>query len=174
MSLRARRLYARTTRTESFGSVTHLKKPFGYTVPPLANGTRLTISPPNFFFHVGGDVGFASDSTVCLFDELLSTDGGAPFHAYYRTGFLTFGYPERCKRSLRVSLSAHMGGNNLTLEIEGETSKHTRAKKGALHSFPELFDYRMAIGRTRFVRATVWDSGEERSRIYRLALYANL
>ena len=129
---------------------------------------------PSFFFHMGCDVGFASRSAICLFNELLSTDGGLPFTAYYRTGYLTFGCPETVKRSLRASLTAHSGGNELDVEMRSELCTKTFSAQGKDTSLPELIDRRVTLGRFRFLRVTLRDSGSARSRIYRLALFANL
>ena len=129
---------------------------------------------PVFFFRVGTDVGFATPCAVCLFDELLSTDNGLPINAFYRTGYLSFGYPELPKRSFRISLAAHTGGNRFDLEIDGESGHRDFSIQGTPKSFPELLDRRLTLGRSRLMQVTLRDSGSERSRIYRLALYANL
>lgn len=127
-----------------------------------------------FFCQVEGALGFAALETVCVFDDALNSDGGSTFTAYCQSGFLTFGYPEEVKRSLRLSLCANTYGNRVDLQIQSEQFTKATAVLGERKTQPELFDLRLSIGRFRFLRVRFSDSGASRSRFYRLALYANL
>lgn len=129
---------------------------------------------PSFFFHDATDVGFAYKNTLCLFSESLTADNGQPFTAYYQTAHLGFSYPEEVKRALRLTLCASGGGNTIEIVAKTETRSKTISRQSNVSEAPELFDCRVPLGRFRFLQVTVRDTGSARSRIYRLALFANL
>lgn len=108
-----------------------------------------------------------------VFDDTLLTDSGTPIKATLETEFLSLSYPERPKRSLRVSLQAEKRGSmHLTVESEKCSTSYAFSEKD--DPIPSLIDLRTSLGRFRFVRIRITDNGWCRSQYHRLALYANL
>lgn len=128
----------------------------------------------SFFLTLDGRTGFACGDQICLFDESVYTDNGAMINAVCQTAYLTLGYPEDKKRSLRLSLVANTYGNRIDLQVQSEHYTKAYAVIGKAQTQPELFDLRTSLGRFRFLRVRFSDSGRSRSQIHRLALYANL
>ncbi len=128
----------------------------------------------SFFFTLNGFLGFANRNQICLFDEIAYSDNGETIHAVCQTAFLTMGYPEEKKRSLRLSLVANTYGNSMDLEVQSERYTKAYTVVGKSQSEPELFDLRASLGRFRFLRVRFSDSSRARSQIHRFALYANL
>lgn len=119
-----------------------------------------------------GRFGFLFNQSICVFEEDLKTDRGLTFEATVTTDWLHFGTPEMKKRSLRASLLAYdANGLRLTLESEHRSCRISHAADAFSGHF---WDTRVPIGRFRTVRAVIRDVGQERPRIVRLALYANL
>lgn len=129
---------------------------------------------PAFFFYYESTPLFGRNTDICAFDEALSEDQGLPFSASYQTDYLTFSYPEDQKRALRLTLCASVQGEETTLLVETERNAKTLCLPKAEQSTPCLFDSRVPIGRFRFVRVRLTDSGSKRSHFFRLALFANL
>ena len=127
-----------------------------------------------FFLTLDGFAGFASANRICLFDESAYTDNGAMINAVCQTVFLTMGYPEEKKRSLRLSLVFNTYGNRIDMQVQSERYKKTYALVGKAQTDPQLLDLRASLGRFRFLRVRFSDSGRARSQIHRFALYANL
>ncbi len=129
---------------------------------------------PVCFFHIDGTVGYASGGRLCQFDENLTDDDGEAITAYYKTDFLSLGYPERLKRSLRVSLCADCKGNVIETTLKTERGGNRISSEGTQEDKPDFFDHRVTLGRFRMLQVTIRDMGYTRSRIRRLALFANL
>ena len=117
--------------------------------------------------------GFVNDNALLLFDDDLCSDSGEPIQAYFETDHLTFSSPEYPKRSLRASLCTQERG--LT-QISFETERGTRRQLIAANesTVPDLIDLRATPERFRFLRVRVSDTGSNRAKYHRLALYANL
>ncbi|MBQ7347180.1 MAG: hypothetical protein IJW55_04425 [Clostridia bacterium] len=128
----------------------------------------------DFFLSVDGCCGFASDNQICLFDETLTTDGGAAFQAVWQSGWLGFSSPEAVKRSLRMTLCAEGAGNTAELTFQTEKRERMISLQSDAEGDPVLFDRRLTLGRFTLLRVRLCDSGTARSRYGRLALYANL
>lgn len=126
------------------------------------------------FCKIDGKLGFFHGNQLCVFDKNLTTDNGSIFVSSYETTYLSLSDPELPKRGLRFSLKALPGGNQMSLWLESETRRRIFPLSTTAQSAPSLFDRRAALGRFHFLRVTIRDRGSARSRIYRLALYANL
>lgn len=126
------------------------------------------------FCRIDGKLGFFHSDQICVFEKELTTDNGLPFISYYETAYLSFSEPELPKRGLRFSVKAHHNGNQMSLWLESESRTRIFPLIATKRSAPTLFDHRAALGRFHFLRVTLRDRGYSRSRIYRLALYANL
>ena len=127
-----------------------------------------------FFFQMDGKMGFATETSFCIFNGYSDTDDGYVITAYYQSGYLHFSSPETVKRALRLTLAANTNGNTVNITLDTEKQSLTLIELGSKQSPPEFFDKRVMPGRFRFLRFRISDSGIERSRYYRLALYANL
>lgn len=129
---------------------------------------------PSLFFHSSAEVGFASQGRICLFDESLGTDNGTPFLASYRSAYLDLETPEARKRALRITLCAATDGSDVALTVSSEVRSKSFSLRGRIQNAPVFYDLRAALGRFRFLQVQLHDSGQTRSRFYRLALFANL
>lgn len=132
--------------------------------------------PATCFFTLQDTSGFVSDRTLFLFDESLDEDDGAPIRASLESGPLYFSAPEAIKRGLRLSLCAEIGSDRVEIELETDNGRRillsptSRTKDSSL-----LLDRRVTgPGRFRFLRIRLCDEGTHRSRLHRLALFANL
>lgn len=128
---------------------------------------------PRLFFRNAGELGFARQNKLCVFDNALYTDDGAPFAATYQSGFVDFSSPEEQKRALRLTLCADSKGNPIEVTVQSEHTYRMKALHGSRQILPEFFDLRFALGRFRFLEVALSDTGTARSRLYRLALFAN-
>ena len=75
---------------------------------------------------------------------------------------------------LLISLLASCGENAVQLVLhtdQREIPLHVAAKPE--QELPVLYDFRVEQGRTRLIRLSLSDTGDYRSRIYRLAVFAN-
>ena len=146
---------------------------FVYLYQPLRQQLyRFDHIPASRFLTVNGLFGFFSGKRICVFEEHLTTDAGIAFEAVATTGWLHFGCPETKKRSLRLSLLAQNTQEmKITLESEHRQCEINRTDAALASS---VWDTRVPIGRFRMLRTVIRDSGAQRPRITRLALYANL
>lgn len=126
-----------------------------------------------FFFNTSSGIGFARQDKLCVFDETLYTDNGAPFTATYQSGFVDFSSPEEPKRALRLTCCANSMGNSIDVTVQSEKRYDMKTLLGNRQILPEFFDLRFALGRFRFLQVSLTDMGDRRSRFYRLALFAN-
>lgn len=129
---------------------------------------------PTFFFQHNNKIGFATGSHLCIFNENLTKDRGMPFSAVYKTDYLVFSYPEHSKRALYATLCAQTKSEDLSICVESEHASKTYSLRPDGSDAPQFFDRRVPLGRFRFLRVTLTDSGTSRSRFNRLALFANL
>ena len=126
------------------------------------------------FCEIDGSRGFADNyGYLFVFDDDLLTDAGSPIKGTIETDFLSLSDPELQKRSLRVSVCTQGRGlTQLVLETERKSKSQTFSEETSQN--PSLIDMRASLGRFRFVRVRISDSGSCRSKYHRLALYANL
>lgn len=126
------------------------------------------------FCEIDGAPGFADEyGDLFVFDDDLHTDAGTLIKGVLETDFLSLSYPELQKRGLRVSICAQeRGSTQLVLETEKKSKSHVFSEETSQN--PTLIDLRTSLGRFRFVRVRISDSGSGRSKYHRLALYANL
>ena len=127
-----------------------------------------------FFVTWGNNFGFVSYKQLCLFSDVLTTDNGQPFSAYYQSGYLSFSSPETVKRALRVALCATPKGNTLHLLLETEQAAREFTLEGKSTDAPQVFDRRMSPGRFRFLRFRIRVTGQVSPRIHNLAFYSHL
>lgn len=145
--------------------VYHLQKKVWYTFSGFT---------PAFFVTYQGNVGFACETSIYLFDESRNTDDGEPIVASLTSGYLFADSAETLKRVSRVTLLASCGENAVQLVLhtdKREIPLHVAAKPE--QELPVLYDFRVEQGRTRLIRLSLSDTGDYRSRIYRLAVFAN-
>lgn len=116
---------------------------------------------------------FAKGSSICIFDDTLSTDDGSPIRAIYRSGYLDLSSPETVKRALRATLCACTQGDSVDLLLETEQVSSAFLLQGRQSLSPEVFDLRVPTGRFRFLRFHLSTSGLQRSRFYQFNLYGN-
>lgn len=126
------------------------------------------------FCKIDGKLAFFHGDQIGVFDKELTTDNGSIFVSSYESAYLSLSDPELPKRGLRFSIKALPGGNQMSLWVESETRRRIFPISTTVRSAPTVFDRRAALGRFHFLRVTIRDRGSARSRIYRLALYANL
>lgn len=126
------------------------------------------------FFRIGDSLAFLTATGVAVMEDDLTTDADVPFEAICQSDFLDFSDPERPKRSLRALITAETGGNILNLRIETETRARFFELIGKSVKAPQSTAIRAAMGRFRHLRVTISDPEPARSRIRRLALFANL
>ncbi len=132
--------------------------------------------PATCFFVWQDSTGFAADHTLFLFDESLTEDNGTPICASLVSGQLFFSAPEAVKRGLRLSLCAETGNNRVQIELETDNGRRiTLSPTSRSGSSELLLDRRVTgPGRFRFLRLRLRDEGTYRSRLHRLALFANI
>ena len=127
----------------------------------------------DYFLSLDGDSCFVSETSICRFDNALKTDDGTPFIAYWQSGVLALSSPEAVKRALRVTLCAQQGGNITRVSLKTERIEKTVSIQNQPGGVPLLLDSRVPLGRFRLLQVRISDSGVNRSRYDRLALYAN-
>jgi len=129
---------------------------------------------PAFFLTYQGNIGFASESSIYLFDEGKNTDDGVPITAKMTTGYLFASSPETVKRISRLTLLASCGHNDLSFVLNTEKASIPINLSATIEqSLPVLYDCRIGQGRFRLLQVILTDTGEYRTRIYRLAVFAN-
>lgn len=129
---------------------------------------------PTFFLTYQGNTGFACSDSLFLFDETQNTDNGAPITASVTSGYLFASSPEQQKRVATVSLLAQCGSNDLELVLNTENGKRSISFSTPVkQDFPILYERRIGQGRFRLLQIELKDTGEYRSRIFRLAVFAN-
>lgn len=129
---------------------------------------------PSFFLSYQGMIGFASGSGLYLFDETKSLDNGQPISATLTTGYLFVDSPETIKRVSDVTLLAQCGTNEIELQLNTENEHRLISLSSAVvHTMPILFERHVEAGRFRLLQITLTDTGEYRTHIYRLAVFAN-
>lgn len=118
--------------------------------------------------------GFLSDKDLVIFDDALDRDDDADIVASYQSGYFSLSHPEAKKRSLRINLCADTNGNSPFLKVETESTERTFELVGSNAEPPEFFDYRVLMGRFRFLRFRLLVSGQSNCRFYNISFYANL
>ena len=127
----------------------------------------------SLFLRLPEGYGFDNNGALCYFSESCYGDDDAlPIVASYQSGVLTMGTPEDAKRVLSLSLLAS-GNGQLTLGLE--TEHCSRELRISCDSFdiPSHHDARVNLVRFHTLRFSIRADGYDRTRIYRLALYAN-
>ena len=129
---------------------------------------------PSFFLTYQGNIGFASESGLYLFDDAKNTDNGEPITAMLTSGYLFADSPESIKRISDVTLLAQCGTNNVELQWNTEReSRSVNLSSVSEHSLPVLYERHVEAGRFRLLQLVLTDTGEYRTHIYRLAVFAN-
>lgn len=131
---------------------------------------------PSMFLSVQGRSGFVQGNGCFLFDESQFSDNGEPIRALLESNVLDFDSPETVKRALRIGLLAECFGTSLDIKLWSENRKKEfsqKLDKAASGGLPIHLDRRVGLGRFRILRISVADNGYIRSRIHRLALFAN-
>ena len=144
--------------------VYHLRQKVWYTFTGLS---------PDIILHHEGNLAFVRNAAVYEFDESASTDDGRSIFAKLKSDFLFFDVPETAKRSLRVTLLTQNASDpiNFCLESERQSKEWEIPKTNG--NLPCLFDARASLGRFRILQAEISTTGNDRPRIFRLALFAN-
>ncbi len=127
------------------------------------------------FFELNGSVGFGtSDGIILLPDETSYADMGLPITATYRSQYIAFSSPENPKRSLRTTVCANTGGQQLTILTQTDSRSRAFVTPAQSSEKPQFFEYGMTIGRFRFARFLFSTTGVSSARIYRLSMLANI
>lgn len=129
---------------------------------------------PSFFFFGACSIGFASGPYLRVFDEGNYTDNGYIIVATYKTPYLTFSYPENTKRALRLTVCSKSATHELQATVRTEKKTRSVSLSHAAASSPILLDARVPLGRFKLAQVELTDQTNSRTRIYRLALFANL
>lgn len=127
----------------------------------------------NLLLQDGPSPAFAAGSSLCVFDDSLSTDNGYPITASYQSGYLSFSYPEAVKRALRAVLAAVTQGDTVHLLLETEQLSQEFVLQGKQGLAPEVFDLRVALGRFRFLRFRIRTAGTQKSFFHKFHLFSN-
>lgn len=145
--------------------VYHMRKQIWYTFSGFL---------PTFFLTYQGNIGFASENSIYLFDENKNTDDGIPITSKLKTGYLFADTPETLKRVFRMTLLAKCGQNETALVLHTENNsvpiQFSTLEKG---DHPFFYNCHVASGRFRLLQIELTDTGEYRTHIYRLAVFAN-
>lgn len=128
----------------------------------------------SLLFSHGGQVLFANQNRLCLFDDTVTTDGGASFSAYYQSNYLSFDAPHASKRALRATVCASTGGSELQISVSTERKIQSIVFQGRVSRAPEVFDLRLAPGRFRFLSYRIACTGATPSKIYEAKFFTNL
>ncbi len=121
----------------------------------------------------GGDPVFTRGRAVYALSEDCTKDEGREIRAYYRSGWIDFGLPERKKRLVGISLFADPDGDPLTVCVEGENGRVSAVDLyGEDEITPALYYRRMNIGRLRSLRYGFETVGEGRPSVSSLVLRA--
>lgn len=120
------------------------------------------------------DVLFLSGTSLMQMDEALSEDeDGVGIRAYYESGWLDFGHPERTKRAVRYLLSGNPGGGNLTLRIQSERGVTATASLfGRAATVPNAYGGRISVGRFRYLSYSITVRGAARASVHALTVTA--
>ncbi len=129
---------------------------------------------PSFFFFGACSIGFATGAYLRVFDEVLDTDNDLPIVARYTTSYLPFSYPENAKRALRLTVCSHGTRNALEITVRTENKTRMFSLSQNASSAPVLYDTRVPLGRFKLAQVELCDRNVSRTRIFRLALFANL
>ena len=129
---------------------------------------------PTFFCFIGSLIGFASGKYLRVFDEELCTDDGEAIVATYTSPYFPFSYPERIKRALRMTVCSHSTHHRLQVTVRTERCEKVLSLTHEFSSVPIVLDARVPLGRFHMAQVELCDENSARTRIYRLALLANL
>ena len=130
--------------------------------------------PATVFFDLDGSPAFGTaDGRIVLSDNGADADDGNAISATYQSHYLAFSEPETPKRAYRLSVCADTGGETLSIHIQTDRYSRSFWAFGEATDAPAFFDCRVSAGRFRFLRYTLSISGQVRSRIYRLSVFAN-
>ncbi len=126
------------------------------------------------FFELDGTIGFGTgDGKILLPDETSYTDSGTPVTATYVSQFLALSTPETTKRSLRTTVCADTGGQQLLIITETDSRSRSFTVRSNDPGRPKFFEANINLGRFRFLRFAFRVSGSTAARIYRLSILAN-
>lgn len=126
-------------------------------------------------FLASGSLGtvFASENRLLAFDRTRADDSGEPYDCSYVSNYFDFDSPEKPHRALRACVTATLNGSLAEMSIFTEKRVKTRQMLGKDSGIPELFDFRVACGRHRFLRFSLSMSATPGARLHRIALFAN-
>lgn len=128
--------------------------------------------PATFFFKIFGEIGFAQNNGLFLFERFCNTDEGMPISAFYRSGYLDFGTPDVPRRSARAYLYSSLGGGcSLLLETE-RSGKLFNITPPLSNVNAQLQEMRMCTHRYRFLRFTLSTNAPKPAEFYRLDIYS--
>ena len=127
-----------------------------------------------FFSYHNGQILFAMNGHLCLFDETLYTDGDVNFSAYYQSNYMSFDSSHAAKRALRASVAVSTNGADFLLMLTTERNYEIFAFEGKKRAAPEFFDVRLAPGRFRFLCYRITCVGANASKIHEANFFTTL
>ena len=126
----------------------------------------------SFFFKKDGNMGFAEESKLLLFDRYTTTDNGYPIQARYQSTYMDLGTSDAPKRSMRAFLYSSPGKNHEMLFETERGERSYRLYTSSADGAPRQDDMRIGTHRHRFLRfiLSVGEGGP--SEFYRLDIYS--
>ncbi len=143
-----------------------------YSVPKK-EWYRFTGIAASFFADSSMGTVFASGDRLVLFDSTLFADSDQPYQCTYVSNYCDFGAPESTRRTVRASVSAALDGGTASLSVMTDRGTKHFTLTGGTQDLPEHFDFRIHMGRHRFLQFAISLPASPHATVYKTAFYTN-